>query len=426
MTPIIVDRRHHRDRRDGRRCSPPSSSSCGSSARGWPSRCSSRCSSSITFMPACLAIFGRALFWPRRPRVELSQAPSCRGVRRRADRATAALARRALRLRAAVARGRALRRAARRAAPAGCSTCGWPTRSSAGCRPAASRARPTCRRPRGFAPGMLSPTVLVVSRTGIATQRDGARPARADSNASRGVALVLGPRLQPRAGRALRRDDRPRRRRGPLLHRAAATIPLGARGDRRAAADPPADARLPRRDRARRRRSRRSPGDTALSAETIDKTVSDLARIAPLALLVDPAGARRSTCGRSSRRSTWSPPACSGSPPRWASAPSSSGSSPTTCRSPSRCCWCRWARTTTSSSSAACGRRPACGRCTRPSRSPRHGPRRRSPWPGIVLGGIVRAHGAGPRPCVPRDRRGHDARACSSTRCSCGRSSSPR
>lgn len=239
---------------------------------------------SITFVPACLAITGRSLFWPRRPRIELADDDAAE------ETPTERVGR--------PARSRTVRLACERpwlAVGVCCALLGAGATGLVGLRlanpvvrglPPGSEARQAYgQAAKGFAPGMLSPTVLVLSSRDVAARRAALGTLGRELRRQRGVALVLGPGLRPpvrglrlgatvsRDGNAARyfivlRDDplgataidrlRDIRRRLPALVRAAGL------GDTKAAL----------------------AGDTALSAETIDKTLGDLERIAPLALLV--------------------------------------------------------------------------------------------------------------------------------------------
>ncbi|UTI63031.1 MMPL family transporter [Paraconexibacter antarcticus] len=235
-----------------------------------------------TFVPACLAILGRRLFWPRRPGegratvLSDSPGPAPPGPPPR--------------------RSRAVRLACERPrwAVTGClvvlalGASGLTTLKLANPivrgLPRGSEPRHTYAvAARGFAPGMLSPTVVVVSGRGIVRRRAAlARLGRALERQP-GVALAVGPRLNPvpgvRFGATLSRDGNAARyfvvlRDDPVGARAIAAV----RGIER---------RLPGLlDTAGLSGAQASlAGDTALSAETIDKTLGDLARIAPLALL---------------------------------------------------------------------------------------------------------------------------------------------
>ncbi len=239
---------------------------------------------SVTLVPASLAIFGRAMFWPRRPQVELSSR----------DAAEETATEQTVRPR----RSRFVRLACERpwsavglctvllaAGASGLLTVHLANPIVRGL-PADNDVRQSyAQAARGFAPGMLSPTVLVLSGRGIAAQRRGLNVLQRLLAAQRGVALVLGPALRPpvrglRLGATVSRDGSAARYFIVLRH-----DPLGARAI----------------DDLRHVRQRLGAllatagltgatatlaGDTALSAETIDKTLGDLARIAPLTLLV--------------------------------------------------------------------------------------------------------------------------------------------
>ena len=237
---------------------------------------------SLTLVPACLAIFGRALFWPRRPQAELSpeqaaeESPATAAPRPRRSRAvrlacdhpwpTVALC---LVLLGAGASGLLVARLENpviRGLPPG-----------SGPRAAYEAAG------RGFAPGILSPTVVVVSAHRIARRRGALRRLQDAMAAERGVALALGPSEQPvrglRLGATLSRTGNAAR-----YFLVLREDPLGATaiGDLRHL-----EGRMP----TLLRRVGLSgaaasfAGDTALSAETIDKTNADLRWITPLALL---------------------------------------------------------------------------------------------------------------------------------------------
>lgn len=237
---------------------------------------------SVTLVPAVLAIAGPAVFWPRRPGRELSpdaaeEEPASAAERPRRSRAVAfACAHPALAVVACLlllggaASGLARLRLSDpviRGLPAGATA-----------REAYHQAA------QGFAPGVLAPTVVIASAPGIARRR--AALARLQRALARqpGVALVLGPaqaRVRGlRLGATLSRSGDAARyflvlRADPLGPRAIATV-------RRVQAGMPrllrhaglAGAEIG------------VAGDTALSAETIDKTNADLGRIAPAALVV--------------------------------------------------------------------------------------------------------------------------------------------
>ena len=136
---------------------------------------------------------------------------------------------------------------------------------------------------RGFTPGILSPTVLIVQQPGIVERRD--RLVRLQRLLERqpGVAQVVGPAEQPveREFGAVYSRTGGAARFFVVLH----GDPLGARAIKimrrleRRLPELLATARLPRAQVA-------LAGDTALVAETVEGTVEDLRRIAPAALAV--------------------------------------------------------------------------------------------------------------------------------------------
>ncbi len=229
---------------------------------------------SMTFIPATLALLGARLFWPHVP------GSAGRGKRARADRAISH--------RVVAAAVRAPRRTI-----AGCvivlavmsSGLGWLDLGNPLIRglPADSDARVAyTQASRGFAPGILSPTVLIVEQPAIATRR--AQLARLQTLLGRqpGVAQVVGPASNPtrlKLGAVLARNGDAARY--VIVLKAD---PLGAgaveriRRLQRAASGLLVRAGLPD--------ARASfAGDTALSQETIDGTTSDLLRVIPAVLL---------------------------------------------------------------------------------------------------------------------------------------------
>ncbi len=136
---------------------------------------------------------------------------------------------------------------------------------------------------QGFAPGILSPTVIVVERTGVARRRAALARLQRALDRFPGVAEVIGPGSNPtRAsfGAVLSRGGDAARYvlvlgNDPLGSRAIATV--DRLGDRMP--ELLASAGLPR-------ASASIAGDTALSAETIDNTVDDLARVIPAVMAV--------------------------------------------------------------------------------------------------------------------------------------------
>ena len=239
---------------------------------------------SITFVPASLAIVGRGLFWPRRPQVELSHDEAAE------ETPTERVGR--------PARSRTVRFACERpwhALGVCCVLLGLGATGLTSLRlanpvvrglPPGGDARKTyAQGAKGFAPGILSPTVLVVSGVDVADRRRGLATLQRELGRQRGVALVLGPGLRApvrglRLGATVSRDG------------IAARYFIVLKADPMSATAIDAVRSIDRRLPALMRHAGLTgataslAGDTALSAETIDKTLGDLARIAPLALLV--------------------------------------------------------------------------------------------------------------------------------------------
>jgi RND superfamily putative drug exporter len=149
----------------------------------------------VTLVPAVLAIGGRALLWPRRPAAELPREEA-------AEQSTTEVRRRPR-------RSRALELATRR-----------PLLTVAGCTllllaaaaglirldlgplirglPRDADARESYRQAsRGFAPGILSPTVVIVEGTGITSERRKLAALQELLERQPGVAEVVGPGDQP-------------------------------------------------------------------------------------------------------------------------------------------------------------------------------------------------------------------------------------
>jgi RND superfamily putative drug exporter len=236
----------------------------------------------VTLIPALLAIGGRAVFWPRRPGVEIAAGEA-------AEEPPTSRARRPARSHAlAFATGRPV-------VAAGACTIFLLTASVGLLRldlgnplirglPDDAQAKRAYRQAsRGFAPGILSPTVIVVERRGISDERRELGSLQQALERQPGVAEVVGPADQP-VGREF----------GAVLSSTGdaarffvvlGSDPLGARG-------------IDNVGRLRRRMPRLLEeaglpsatalfaGDTALVAETVDRTVADLRRIAPAATLV--------------------------------------------------------------------------------------------------------------------------------------------
>jgi RND superfamily putative drug exporter len=225
----------------------------------------------LTFVPALLAIFGSATFWPRAKAVG---PPSPSRVERRS---------------------RVVRFACHRPVPATLLSLALLAGAASGLHsirlgnpvirdlPSDAEALRAYRAAaRGMSPGMIAPTVIVVTRLGITAERQQLARLQHLLGREPGVDLVVGPSDQP-----LQRVDL-----GAVLARSTSAArffvvlhddPLGARAIatlsriRRRMPTLLNRVGLPRAHAA-------FAGDTALSAETIDKTVSDLWRIAPAAL----------------------------------------------------------------------------------------------------------------------------------------------
>jgi len=236
---------------------------------------------SVTFMPAAIALFGRALFWPKLGRVA-PERPE------RPDRPK----RRSLRERAAywsTARPLALLIVILCVAGLGAAASGL-TRLDLGFGligglPAGSEtARAAKAAGEGFAPGVLGPTEIVLERTGIGANRDGLDRLEQLIGKERGVAGVLGPREEG------------------ALHRRGLAVTKSGDAARYAvvfSSDPfeaPAikdlkslEGRLPELVRQARLDAPKLQvgGATALAADTIDALLGDLTRVALVVILVD-------------------------------------------------------------------------------------------------------------------------------------------
>jgi RND superfamily putative drug exporter len=136
---------------------------------------------------------------------------------------------------------------------------------------------------QAFSPGILSPTVLLVEERGISRKRTELARLQRLLEGQRGVAAVAGPREQP-LDRAL----------GAALSRTgdAARLAIVLEDDPLGAAAIRTLTRLQRRlptllaDAGLAQSRAGFAGDTALAAETVNKTASDLLRVAPVALCV--------------------------------------------------------------------------------------------------------------------------------------------
>lgn len=236
----------------------------------------------ITFVPALLAIGGRWLFWPRRPGIEVE-------VKEAAEDPATERSNRPARHRAVeIATSRPLATAAvcglvLLAGASGLAKMelgnplirGLPADSTT--RQAYAEAR------RGFAPGILSPTVIVVEGSGIASRRRALGRLQRLLDERRLVAEVIGPADQPSGrvfGAAFSRTGGAARYflvfdADPLGARAIAALGRLRRdmpGLLRTAGLPGAEASF--------------AGDTALTSETIALARSDIGRVTPAALLV--------------------------------------------------------------------------------------------------------------------------------------------
>lgn len=255
----------------------------------------------LTFIPAALAILGRTVLWPSDPR------RARRGGWRR--RLLPAL-RRALSLPAGLS---ASVRGTRRSPSTRRHTLSLPARRPAlvagattlallacaagltqldvgqtlirGLPPEAEARRAYVAASRGFAPGILSPTVVLVEGRGITRRRDALARLQALIARRANVAQVVGPRQSPAAqpfGVVLSRTGNAAR-----LFVVLGSDPLGAGAIRTLRALqrdlPELTARAGLGGRGRIRVS--LAGDTALAAETVTKASGDLGRIAPAVLL---------------------------------------------------------------------------------------------------------------------------------------------
>ncbi len=229
---------------------------------------------SMTFIPATLALLGRSLFWPHVP------SP--------ANRATRARARRGIAHRVVTTAVRAPRRTIAAClivlAGMGCGL-GWLHLGNPLIRglPADSNARVAyTAASRGFVPGILSPTVLVVEAPGITSRRASLARLQGLLTQQPGVAQVVGPASNPT-----------RLKLGAVLARTgdAARYVIVLKADPLGAGAVERIRRLQRAvggllARAGLARAQASfAGDTALSQETIDGTTKDLLRVVPAVLL---------------------------------------------------------------------------------------------------------------------------------------------
>ncbi len=236
----------------------------------------------ITFVPAMLAIVGDRLFWPSRPGREVpaeraaEETPTERTGRR--------------------VRSRALRLASQRPWLVG-SVCVVLLMAAASglleVRVGQTLIRGLPREnevheayvqaSRGFAPGLLSPTTVLVERRGVVGERPALVRLQRELQGQPGVALVVGPAQQPVASPLGAVYSRTRDAVRYLLVFDA--DPLGASGIRRLRT---LRSRLPALTRSAGLGDARVSiaGDTALAEETVRLTGADLGRVAPVTLLV--------------------------------------------------------------------------------------------------------------------------------------------
>ncbi len=228
----------------------------------------------VTFIPAAMSLLGSALFWPARPRRERpgTATPS------RGDRVMRGL------VTSAVRRPRRTIAVCLLALAAMSSGALFMHLGNPIIRGLPSDSAPTvayAQALRGFVPGAISPTVLVVERDGVVDERRALVRLQRLLAAEPGVARVVGPASNPASlpfGAVLARNGDAARyvlilRANPLgagaierVRRLRESIPDLARSAI-------ADARIG------------FAGDTVLSQETIDGTVDDLWRVVPAVLL---------------------------------------------------------------------------------------------------------------------------------------------
>lgn len=232
---------------------------------------------SVTFVPALLAAGGSAVFWPRRLAPGSAEAAGARGWLRRSS------------------RGRTVRFAARHPVPAALLATALVGGAASGLSsialgnelivglPSTSGAHAAYAQARtGFAAGVLAPVVIVVTGPQIASRRAALARFQRLLARQRDVALALGPAQQPlpkRFGVALSTHGDAARYALVL-----GTDPLGPN----AIADVrQLDGRLPELLKSAGLRNAHAliGGDTALSADSVDDTLSDLQRVGPAVLV---------------------------------------------------------------------------------------------------------------------------------------------
>ncbi len=145
----------------------------------------------VTFVPACLAIFGRWVFWPR---MGAGTTPTPADSTTRRSRVIDAITRRRNALRVVVFGGAALLLAA---LPAKNIDLGFGVLNSLPPDLEARRAAEAAG--EGFAPGILSPSVLLVEAPDVESRRASLTRLQALLEAQQGVAFVAGPANQPSA-----------------------------------------------------------------------------------------------------------------------------------------------------------------------------------------------------------------------------------
>lgn len=243
---------------------------------------------SVTLIPALLAIFGRAVFWPSRASVVPAQgearasaavvadAPECRGWRERI--ALFATARPVAALIVLVSVGALV------AAATGLRDLNLGFTNIQGL-PADAEARFAAEAAQtGFAAGILAPTELLVEAPGIGERRDALVRLEELLDREDGVAGIVGPREQPadiRPGAVLSNDGNAARYAIVLDHEALGSDAI----DRLEAIEDALPSLVDQAGLAGA--SFALAGDTALAQETVSSTVSDLQRIGIAALGVN-------------------------------------------------------------------------------------------------------------------------------------------
>jgi len=226
----------------------------------------------MTFVPACLALLGPALFWPSRAKpLPSGDAPTGRFTGRLIARAVRKPRRTIVLCLAALAA---------MAAPIATIDLGNPLIRGL---PADSEPRQAyAQASQGFAPGILSPTVLLVEQAGITGERAALRRLQGMIAAHPGVAEVVGPAANPtgvEVGAVLARNGAAARYVIVFENDPLGSIAIRRLDQLRGRIDTYlARAGLPLADVS-------FAGDTALSQETITETTDDLWRVVPAVLL---------------------------------------------------------------------------------------------------------------------------------------------